>query len=511
MKTRRPLGPMGPLGPLGPLNCVATVVAAMVIASMPAGVAGEEHPFLVGSLRQAHAIEPKPDTPAGDGELRAQVERLKKLTADWLEGLPGPKGPGHVDFRSKPSRTASRLLNKEGVKKALKGEVTVELLELAVLKRNRSIRDADRELAAAIRRYPQVAHLDNLVAQYADLSAGLRLVPGSMSPAPMTREGFPFPGTLALKGDIVTTEVEIAAVAAGLARRKAVTELRLAFADYLFASRAQEVVDELARLTRQFIDIARQRVSTANATQSDVLRVEIVLAELETQLENLRDERGKAGARLSTLAGLPPDFALGEPAETRLFETGAKEGNVGGLVSSGLSRRHELTLLKLAAKKLEQVIELQQARLYPDLATGMSDLADPLAKGGAMAFPKQPMVRTDAFLAGKEAFLDEMYERLAALRERRRAKADEVRNEIAREQRNLAVAVRTHRLHDRELQEKSKRSLDLIIISYEQGNATFLALITAQKQYIHHRLSALEGYRNALKATARLRDAAVVH
>jgi len=482
----------------------------LLVVVLAASAAAEEHPFLVGSLHQAHAIEPKPDTPEGDAELAAQVAQLKKLAASWLQKLPGPEGPGHVDFRSDASRAAAKTIKGKGMRAALKGELWIELMERAVLKRNRSLRAADLKVAAAIRRYPQVAHLDNLVAQYADLSAGLRLVPGAMSPRPMVGEGFPFPGTLSIKSGIATTEVELTAVAAGLARRRAVTAVRLAYADYLFATKARAVLDELARLTRQLVDIARQRVSTGKATQSDVLRVEIMLAELETSLENLVDVREKARSRLVTLAGLPADFPLGVPADAEVAPAVAAEDAMADLVSAALSRRQELRLQDLSIKKLGQVIELQRARLYPDLASGRSDLVNPLAKGGAMAFPKQPMVKADAFLAGKEAYLEEMTERLAALKEARRAQEDTIRNEVAREVRNLAVALRTRDLHARELEEKSKRTLDLIIIGYEQGTTTFLDLIDAEKLYIHHRLGALEAHRDALKAAARLRDAAVV-
>jgi len=421
-----------------------------------------------------------------------------------IQPKPDPEqDPGHITHDDS-WKSAKAIARKSGMKKALTTNLTRALLERAVLRRNPDVHRADEAVKETLQRFPQVAYVDSLVNQYRDLSAELTPAQGGMAPGPMNRERTTGEGTLSLKSAVAATEVRQAEVAAGLARRKAITEARLALADYRYAVKSRRVVAELVDLSRQLRDVAKQRVAAGSGKLTHVLQAEMLEAELETQRENLSDLAGQAKARMATLLDLPADFGFSRPEGKVKFSLPAQKEL---LRRDG--KRQELRLMKLKIKRLGQVIALVQARAYPDLHTGQSDLTRPLAKDGKMAFPSKPMVREDIYSAGRQAYLDELISRRETLKDEKRRLTQEIRNQITQAHLQLKTALRNRNLHAGELPKKSREAMDLTLAAYRQGEATFTDLIVAQRDVIRHRLGALKAEREAEKALTRLQDAAV--
>ena len=415
----------------------------------------------------------------------------------------GEQDPGHI-AHDEQWAAAKALARKHGLKKALSRGLTRSLLDRAVLRRNPDVHRADEAVRETLQRFPQVAYLDNLVSQYSNLSAELVPSQGGMAPRPSNSERTTGAGTLSMKSAVAATEVRQAQVAAGLARRRAVTEARLALAEYRYATQARKVVGELAALTRQLRDVAEQRVAAGAGRLTHVLQAEMLEAELVTQQANLDDMAGRAKARMATLLDLPAEFDFSHPQGDVQFTLPSQKS----LVRRD-DRRQELRLKELEIERLGRVIALVQARSYPDLHTGQSDLTRPLAKDGRMAFPTKPMVREDIYSAGRQAYLDELATRLETLREDRRRLTQEIRNQITQARLELQTALRNRKLHGGALARKARQAMDLTLAAYRQGEASFTDLIVAERDVIRHRLGALEAQREAEKATTRLQDAAV--
>lgn len=483
------------------------LIVLLLTLSMP--VHGQESPpappFLDGSLDQAARLSGGPGT-AGDPVVDEILDTLKARMDAWEEKLPEASGAGLVDRSSGAYRTARDQSRTGGLLKALSGRVSEALVDRAALHRNRGVRAADRALKAAIRRYPQTAHLDNLVAQYQDLAAGQRPAAG-MAPAPMIRERRAGDGTLAIRGDITTVEVEIAAVGAGLARRQAVTSARRALARYVWAREAASAMRELESVVGQLIEVVRIRLGAGTASQSELLRLDVLRTDLETRRRNLGDEATQASAALAAVLDLPGGTALGAPRGGALPSDIPETED---LVRRALSRRHELRRLRLEIKKLDHVIELQKTRALPDLATGMSDLSEPLAADGQAAFPDRPMVPMDVFLGGREAWLDELREHRKGLTEQRLDLEARIRGEVETTRAGLVLHRRTWRAHSGRMLDKSHQRVELERSGYQQGRRSFQDVMDAEEEYIRHRLKGLDALRDARLAWADLRDAAVL-
>ncbi len=111
--------------------------------------------------------------------------------------------------------------------------------------RNPGVKAADRTLQASIEAYSQVWNLDEILRQYTAFTEELMTGIGPMEGGESMEVKFPFPGVLALKGEIVTQEVTASKEMLGIARRTAITQIRQAYWELLFTIRAQKINEEM--------------------------------------------------------------------------------------------------------------------------------------------------------------------------------------------------------------------------------------------------------------------------
>ena len=255
------------------------------------------------------------------------------------------------------------------------------------------------------------------------------------------------------------------------------------------------------------MDVVRRKVAAGSASQRDVLAAEMELAELESLVQDHKDLARLAAARLATLAGLPADTRVGAPGGKSSV---GKPGGLSNLLKQAQDRSQELKLASLALEKMELTIRLLKRMTYPDLSSGADSPVAPLASEGVGAFPSKPMVKTDLYLSGKDAYLAELEHRLGALSRAQEAAQAEVSFSVEDARRSLKLAWRSHQLHGLELADKARRSLDLALAAYGQGRATFTDLLESQRRLVHHRLEALKASRDTARAWAMLQDAALL-
>ena len=443
---------------------------------------------------------------ADDGSARLQADRLKQLAAQWQEAPPQELEPGNLDMKSRGFGRGQKRLARKGLKKALAGTLSPDLVIAAVLGNSPDVDEAMRTWESTINRYSQIAHLDNIVSQYADILAGLAGKSRPRGAKPRMKGVYPSPGGMELKSQIATNEITQAAVRVGLARRKVVTRARLAYADYAYTREASRALKELVRLTRQTAEVAQRKVGAGSASQRDVLQAEMELVELESLVADHADLARRAAARIATLAGLPADAKVGSPS----VAAGVGRAGQSGSRLERIEQNQEVKLGVLAVEKLELVVQLLTRQTYPDLSSGADVPVAQLAREGQGAFAAGPMVKTDVYLLGKEAYLAELQDRLHALEKSVAASRAEVSFAVEDARRSLRQAKRARSLHGKELAGKARRSLDLALAGYGQGRTTFADLLEAQRRLVHHRLEAIKATRDAARAWALLQDAAML-
>src|SRR5262245_52466621 len=97
-------------------------------------------------------------------------------------------------------------------------------------------------------------------------------------------QNLPFPGKLALKGDVASRSAEMTEQAVRAKERELVARLKQAYYDLFLAQKAVQIHHEQVDLLRQFVEITNARFRAGHGSQADVITAHVQLSSL---LQNL--------------------------------------------------------------------------------------------------------------------------------------------------------------------------------------------------------------------------------
>ena len=137
-----------------------------------------------------------------------------------------------------------------------------------------------KKFGAVLEQYPQAVYLENVLRQYNAFTKQLGTKVGPMHHKEMMAMKFPFPGTLALKGQIITEDVLIAQKEFEITLRDLVTEIKLAYYDYLFVVEVTRINEENQKLLQQMISIAQTKFRVGQGKYSNVIMAQVELSKL---------------------------------------------------------------------------------------------------------------------------------------------------------------------------------------------------------------------------------------
>ena len=124
---------------------------------------------------------------------------------------------------------------------------------------------------------------------------------------------FPFPGVLALKGEIVTQEVTASKEMLGIARRTAITQIRQAYWELLFTIRAQKITEEMLIHLQHLEAVATVRYETGKTSFQDLIKIRIETDKLGEELKTLGEEQKNFEAKIREILDLPSETKVGFP------------------------------------------------------------------------------------------------------------------------------------------------------------------------------------------------------
>ena len=223
--------------------------------------------------------------------------------------------------------------------------------------------------SAILEQYPQAVYLENVLRQYNAFTKQLDTKVGPMRHKEMMAMEFPFPDTLALKGQIVTEDVLITQKEFEIALRDLVTKIRLAYYDYLFVIEATRINEENQKLLQQMISIAQAKFRVGQGKYSNVIMAQVELSKLADTIITLEQQRGTIIARLNTLLNVSADLPLGVPEpieEERVIPTLTE------LYELAVEKRQEIQKQNLAISKMGLIVEMAKQMAYPDPTLGAS-------------------------------------------------------------------------------------------------------------------------------------------
>jgi len=129
------------------------------------------------------------------------------------------------------------------------------------------------------------------------------------------RQSFPAPGSLGAQSEAATARADVARQAERARQQQLVARVRRAYARYYLAHSEYRAHVEHATLARQTLELTRAVYQGGRGSQQDILRAELALARLHSDLRRVEADREAAGGLLNTLMARPADAPLGPPGD----------------------------------------------------------------------------------------------------------------------------------------------------------------------------------------------------
>lgn len=404
----------------------------------------------------------------------------------------------HPDYRA--LGTASDL------DQQLERGLPLETLLGLVRERNPAVNAAAQHRRARIQQYPQVAYLDTILRQYNAFTKQLRLSIGPPHHKQTMTDAFPFPNTLALKGKIVSADVDIAQYQHEITIRDSLTNMRETYYGYLFVEQAITINRENQRFLEQMLRVAQTKIRTDKATYRALLTAQMELSTLANTILTLRERRDVLIAQINTLLNRAPMMPLGRPK----VETDTEPAlTLQQIETAALTRNQELQQHRLRIAKTELSLELAKQMAYPDPTLGASyfdDRAQPASDHYGDGFSTTPTLnhRHTPWFGQQNAYAVELATTVTGLKNTLTTMENEIRLALKQHHVNMTTARRAIQLYRHSLLPQARQSLEAAAAGYRAGTVDFLTYIDAERTLLRFQLEEERALRDFRSAVAKL-------
>ena len=381
----------------------------------------------------------------------------------------------------------------EAARARLAEPIALELLVAFGYEWSPGLKSAREKIRAVLEQYPQAVYLENVLRQYNAFTRQLDTKVGPMRHKEMMAMEFPFPGTLALKGQIITEDVLIAQKEFEIALRDLVTEIKLAYYDYLFVVEATRINEESQKLLQQMIAIAQTKFRVGQGKYSNVIMAQVELSKLANVIITLEQQRETIIARLNTLLNASADLPLGMPVpieEERVVSTLAE------LYALAVQKRQEIQKQKLVISKMGLVVEMAKQMTYPDPTLGasyfenrsMPDLKH--TQKMPMTFMTQRTLNptNTAWFGHRNSYIHEVNVKIEAMEHGIEELESKLRFVVKKHHFGMETANRSIRLYRQTLLPQARQALDAANTAYQAAQIDFLSFLDTQRTLLNLRI-----------------------
>ncbi len=437
-------------------------------------------------------------------EVEAKVLKVQREFQAQLESetpIPEP----FYDF-SVPQMKAYRELTTEAekVEARLAETVNLELLLAFGYEWSPIIKVARKKLRATLEQYPQAVYLDNVLRQYNAFTKQLDTKIGQPRHKEMMAMKFPFPDMLALKGQIVTEDVRIAQRGIDIALRDLVTDIKLAYYDYLYLNEAIEINGENQELLRQMIQIAQAKFRAGIGKYHSVIMAQVEFSKLSDSIITLEERRETVIARINTLLNRPADAPLGEPQPLAYEEVTQP---LGELYTLALKSRQEIQKQKLVISKMNLVIQLATRMVYPDGTLGASYFEKRMKLSPTFSAQRTLNPGHSASFGQRGAYIREVEIKAEVMQEKLAELENMTRFTVKKHHFGLETAKRSIALYRNALLPQARSALEAANTAYQAAQVDFISFLDAQRTQLKFRLEEQRALRDHRQHLAQLEQA----
>ena len=312
-------------------------------------------------------------------------------------------------------------------------------------------------------------------------------------------QDLPFPGKRALRGKVASSAADAEWWAFEQTRRNVVAEVKDAYFDLYYLTKAVQIVSKTKTLLEQFTKIAEVRYSVGKGIQQDVLKAQVEFSKLIEQETMLGQRKQIAEARLNSLLYREPESPLGVPAELkpRDFPYG-----LGQLNETAIANYPDLKAQRRKIEGAQYAIQLAKKEFYPDFSIGFTYANRP-------AMPEMYGVnigiKLPVYYAQKQR--PALTEANASFEAEKRS-LENTTTLLMFKIRDKYLAVTTAKrllsLYSTTIVPQSSLSLESAIAGYEVGRIDFLTLLDNLVTLLNYELSYYEQLSNEERGVAAL-------
>lgn len=433
-------------------------------------------------------------------EIQAQLESEKPLPAMFYD-FSDPQMKAYLEFAAKGEQAKTRLAE----------PINLELLLAFGYVWNPGIKASRQALRATLEQYPQATYLDNVLRQYNAFTKQLDTKIGQPRHKEMTSMKFPFPHMLALKGQIVTEDVQIAQKEIDIALRELVTDIRLAYSDYLYLTEAIRINQENQQLLRQMIQIAQAKFRAGIGKHHSVIMAQVEFSKLSDSILTLEKQRETIIARINTLLNRSADAPLGMPKPMEHEEVVQP---LAELYPLALNSRQEIQKQKLTISKMNLMIQLATRMAYPDTTLGASYFEErmKLSTGTSKMPPTFSTQRTlntenSALFGRKDAYIREVEIKVGAMEQMLAGLENKTRFAVKKHHFGLETAKRSIVLYRDALLPQAQDALDTANTAYQAAQIDFISFLDTERTLLKFRLEEQRAFRDHRHHLAQLEQA----
>ena len=384
----------------------------------------------------------------------------------------------------------------------------LETILRVALERNRDLAESEARARAAEARSRAASRLPDLEAKYEQWGVPLAR-PYALNEANTimlgVRQTFPAWGSLDARGRAAAEDAGGATDTLRGRRQEIAAQVRRAYAIYFRSDQEVRLHLEHAGLTSRIIELAKLNQRTGHGTVQDVLRLEVELTRVHTDVARIEREQRSSRALLNALMDRAPDAPLGPPEDLSVVAT----RDVAALERNVDANRPEISAAARAVRRSEALLDAsRRAAQLPQLMVGLDYWYMPMFPDfqhayGAMVAINLPWLsgrRRDEQREAEQTVIAERH----ALEATQVAARYELRDAAAR----VDSAKQSFTIVDQDLLAQARKSLEATQAEYASGRGDATAMLDALRTYVQVRIERVRALAELSSSQADLQRAA---
>jgi outer membrane protein TolC len=312
-------------------------------------------------------------------------------------------------------------------------------------------------------------------------------------------EEFPYPGKLKLRGQMADRDAEAAWWDYEQARRQVASDVKVAYYEYFYFTKAIEITEKDKDLLRKLASIAQELYRVGKGMQQDVFRAQVQVSRIDQKLIVFRQQEDTARARLNTLLYRDPELPLPPAAPFTPAEFHASLEELYALAHQndpGLERGRRMI------EENRYAVSLARKAYDPDFSVAYTYLQRPLLPDmhGVMVGINIPIF----FRAKQREGVMEAAHGLSGAQRDLETRMTMVNFEIKQEFLAATASRDLSNLYSKAIVPQSSLALESSMSAYEVGKVDFLSMLTNFVDVLDFEVSYYEEMSKFESALARL-------